>query len=229
MKASRRVGRIVGFLLFVLLPTGLIVPYVMLRPLTGPPAAFLDVAAGMSTVVRLCVLQLFVGAALSVGISVALFTLLRVRSRALALWVMALALANFTLQLVENSHWLTMLSVSQAHVEAGVAKAEAFQPIGIVVRSAWKWAHYSHIFILVSWLFSLFLLLFRTATVPRVLPALGMSLSVLHFIGITLPVFAGYRMPFPMLFGMPLGVGILATAVWLMVRGLREEDETASD
>jgi hypothetical protein len=215
---------LIGILLLVLLATGLIVPYVILRSLTAPPAAFLEVAARMPIAIRLSVLQLFVGASLSVAISVAMFTLMRTRARGLGLWVLALALANFILQLVESSHWLTMLSVSQAFAGASPSDAERFQFMGIAVRAAWKWAHYSHIFVVVAWLFAWFLLLYRTTTVPRVLAVLGMCLCVLHFIGITLPVFAGSRMPFPTLFGMPLGFGILATSVWLMAKGFRNLD-----
>lgn len=221
MTAASRLGRITGLLLIVLLPTGLIVPYVTLQPLMASPAAFLEVAARMSTLVRLSVLQLVVGAALSVGISIVAFTVVRERARGMGLWVMALALANFILQLVENSHWLTMLSVSQTYAEAGPSRADQFQALGVAIRSAWKWAHYSHIFIVVAWLFTLFLLFFRTAIVQRALSAVGMWLCVLHFVGITLPVFAGYRMPYPMLFGMPLGFGILAIAVWLLAKGFR--------
>jgi len=91
-----------------------------------------------------------------------------------------------------------------------------------VVRSAFKWAHYSHILVVVGWLFTLYCLLFRCAMVPRALAAIGMAASVLHFIGITLPVFAGYRMPFPTLFGMPLGLANLVLVVWLMAKGFKE-------
>lgn len=216
-----RLGRVIGVLLVTLLATGLIVPYVMLQPVTRPPAAFLEVAAKMAPVVRLAMLQLLVGAGLSVVVSILVFSFVRERARGLALGLLALAVVNFTLQLVENSHWLTMLTVSQAHAEAGASQSEAFEVTAIAVRAAWKWAHYSHIFIAVAWLFTLFLLFFRTRAVPRALPAVGMGLCVLQFVGITLPVFAGYRMPFPMLFGMPLGFGILATSAWLMVKGIR--------
>ena len=46
MTSARRVARIIGMLLLVQLPTGLIVPYVMLLPLK---ADFLEAAAPMST------------------------------------------------------------------------------------------------------------------------------------------------------------------------------------
>jgi len=222
MTSARRVGRLIGVLLLVQMATGLIVPYVLLRPLTTAPAGFLETAAAMSPLVRLNMFLLFVGGAVSVGISFAAWPVVRVRREGLGLWLMALALINFTLQIIENSHWLTMLSMSQAYADAGVARVEELAMLGIAVRSAWKWAHYSHIFVVVAWLFMLFLIVFRTAVAPRMLGALGMFLCLLHFVGITLPVFAGYRMPSPMLFGMPLGFAILALSMWLMARGLEE-------
>lgn len=222
MTSAKRVGRIIGMLLLVHLATGLIVPYVLLLPLTTLPAGFLETAAGMSAQVRLNVLLLFVGGAVSVGISVAAWPAVRERSYRLGLWLLALAVVNFTLQLVENGHWLSMLSVSQAYAEAGAADAGLFQSLGIVVRSAFKWAHYSHILVVVGWLFTLYCLLFRCAMVPRAVAAIGMVASVLQFTGITLPAFAGYRMPFPELFGMPLGLANLVLAVWLMAKGFKE-------
>jgi hypothetical protein len=226
MTSTKHIGKIIGMLLLVHLATGLIVPYVFLQPLTKLPAAFLDTAAGMSSQVRLNVLLLFVGGAISVGISIAVWPAVRERSYRLGLWLLALALVNFTLQIVENSHWLSMLSVSQAYAEVGAAEAGLFQSIGVAVRSAWKWAHYSHILVVVAWLFTLYCLVFRCALVPRALGAIGMVTSVLQVIGITLPVFAGYRMPFPELFGMPLGLSNLVLSVWLMAKGFKEPDGT---
>jgi hypothetical protein len=215
-----------GMLLFVQLVTGLILPYVLLQPLTTPPAGFLATAAAMASQVRINVLLLFVGGAIPVGISIAIRQAARERSQGLWLWLMTLAAANFILQLIENAHWLTLLSVSQAYAGAGAADAPQFELIAVGVRAAWKWAHYSHIFVVVSWLFALFLFMFRLAGVPRVVTAVGMFTCALHFLGITLPVFAGYRMPFAMLFGMPLAFPIIALAGWLMVRGLPEPQAT---
>jgi len=227
MTSSKVIGRLIGLLLLVQMATGLIVPYVLLRPLTAPPAAFLASAAPLSSLVRLNMLILFVGGALSVAISIALWPFVRGRSRGVGMWLLALGLANFVLQLVENAHWLTLLSVSQAYVESGAAGRDGFAAIGIAVRSAWKWAHYVHIAVVVGWLFTLFLAAHRAALAPRALGVLGMFLCALHTFGITLPVFGGYRMPFPMLFGMPLAFGILALAGWWMARGLRDPGSAA--
>ncbi|TPW12359.1 MAG: hypothetical protein FD129_1478 [bacterium] len=193
--------------------------YVVLKPITTAPAGFLETAAAMDGLVRFNILLLFLGGALSVGISAAVWPVVRERGYRLGLWMLALAAANFTLQLIENAHWLTMLSVSHAYADADAAGAEAYRPIGIAVRSAWRWAHYSHILVVVGWFFALYAALFRSRVMPRALSAAGMATCGLHFVGITLPIFAGYRMPLPMLFGMPLGVATLAAAIWLMAKG----------
>ena len=228
MTPAQCLGRIVGLLLLVLLPTGLIVPYVVLRPLTIPPASFLEAAAPMDSTLRFNVLLLFLGGALSVGISAAVWPVVRERGYRVGLVMLALAVANFTLQIIENAHWLTLLSVSQAYAKAGAAAAESYLPIGIAVRSAWRWAHYSHILVVVGWFLALYAALFRCRVMPRALSAAGAATCVLHFVGITLPVFAGYRMPLPMLFGMPLGVATLAAAGWLMAKGFATASPSAS-
>ncbi len=221
MTSARNVGRIIGVLVLLHLATGLIVPYVLLRPLTTPPG-FLETAAGMPYRVRLNVLVLFLGGAIPVGIAVALWPIARRFGHALGLWLLTLAAVNLSLQIVENGHWLSMLSLSEAYAEAGPAEAALFQSLGSVVRAAWRWEHYSHIFTVVAWLFVLYALLYRYALVPRVLAVAGLVTAVLQFVGITLPVFLDYRMPFPTLFGMPLGLANVALASWLLAMGFKE-------
>ena len=225
MTSALRAGRLVGMLLVVQLATGLITPYILLQPVQ---ANFLDTAAGMAGLIRLCVLMLLVGAAVSVGMAVAAWPHVRARSYGLGLWLLALAVINFTLQILENTHWLSMLSVSQAYAAGDAADAALFEPLAVSVRAAWKWTHYSHILVVVGWLFTLYCVLLRCAMVPRVLAIIGMVTCMSQFIGITLPAFAGFSMPFQALFGMPLGVANLMLALWLMAKGFKEPYATAS-
>lgn len=223
MTLRKGVGQPIGLLLLVQLVTGLIVPYVLLLPVSAPAGAFLETAAEMAGTVRLSVMTLFVGGAVSLGIAIAAWPAVRERENRLGLWLLALAVINFTLQLIENAHWLSMLSVSQAFAKAGGgADAGMFQTLALAVHSSFRWAHYSHILIVVGWLFTLYLLLYRSAMVPRSIAAVGMGAALLHFIGITLPAFGGYRMPYPDLFGMPLGVATLVIGLWLMAKGFTD-------
>jgi hypothetical protein len=143
----------------------------------------------------------------------------RERQQRIGLWLLALAVMNFTLQLIENAHWLSLLSISQAYASAGTADPETFRVLGLAAHATFRWAHYSHILIVVAWLFTLYLLLYRGAMVPRPIAALGMGGALLHFIGITLPAFAGYHMPHPSLLGASLGLATLVVALWLIAKG----------
>jgi hypothetical protein len=222
MNPAKRTGRIVGLLLFVHLATGLMVPYIILRPLTVVPLGFLENAAGMSFQVRLSVLILFVGGAVTVGIAVATLPVFRRYSGALALWLLALAVVNFSLQAVENATWLSMLSLSQEYAKAGAADAGLFRGLGAVVRAAWKWTHYSHLFVVGSWIFVFYSVLWRSALVPRALAAAGLLTAMLQITCITLPQFLGYPSVMPIATGLPLGVSYIALALWLLVKGFEE-------
>lgn len=219
MRPAKSAGRITGALLFVHLATGLTVPYMLLQPMAKSPG-FLESAATSPSLVRLCVLTLFVGGAVTIGIAITALPVFQRYGRALPLWLLALAVVNCALQAVENAGWLSMLSLSQEYARAGASDAGLFQTLGASVYSAWRWTHYSHLLAVGCWIFVLFGLLWRSALVPRVLAALGLVTSLMQITGITLPALLGYRGVTEM--GMPLGVVYLALIAWLLVRGFEE-------
>jgi hypothetical protein len=221
MKHAKSFSRTIGVLLFIHLVAGLTVPYIMLRPL-ATSADFYTSATGISFQVRLAVLLLFVGGAVTVGIAIAALPVFRQYSGALALWLVALAVVNLSLQAVENAAWLSMLSLSQEYAKAGAADVGLFQGLGAVVRSAWKWEHYTHLLFMVSWIFMLYVMLYRSALVPRALAIVGLITAMLQITGITLPQFLGYPSVMPFATGMPLGVSYLALILWLLVKGFEE-------
>lgn len=226
MTDSTFTGRVVGALLLVQLISGLILPYVLLHPVSVPAVAFLDTAAPMEGVIRLCMLMLLIGGAASLAISIAAWPVVRERQPRLGLCVLALAVMNFTLQLMENANWLSLLTMSQRHAEAAGAGGELFEGLAFAAYASWRWTHYSHILVVVGFLFAFYLLLYRGALIPPPLAAVALALPPLHFVGIILPVFAGYRMTNPDLFGAPLGVATVGIALWLMINGFRASPAT---
>ena len=221
MDKLRPAGRVIGLLLVVHLAIGLILPYVLLLPVSTPAGAFLKQAAGMATTVRLSVLMLLIGSAASLGIATVGWPIFRQRQPRLALWLLALAAITIALQLIENAHWLTLLSISQAYAASGAGEALQFEVLGLAAHAAFRWAHYSHILVAVGWLLALYSLLYRGAYVPRALALAGAIGAMLHVVGIILPAFGGYRMPYQDLFGVPLAFATVATGSWLMAKGLR--------
>ncbi len=218
MRSAKRLGRIIGILLFVQL-AGLIVPFVLLHPLTRGPRDYLANAAGVSFQIKVAVFLLFANCTLTIGIAIAAWPVFRQHSERMALWLVAVSVIMFTLQAVDNAHILSMVSLSQQFAEAG-SPDELFQTLAVVVGSARRWAHYSELLVIDCWIFLLYSILFRFAVVPRALAAFGLLTVMLHFTAIPLRGFLGYSLVTPL--GMPMGLGHLALAVWLMAKGFQE-------
>ncbi|HEY0375994.1 MAG TPA: DUF4386 domain-containing protein [Pyrinomonadaceae bacterium] len=216
LRPAKSIGRIIGILLVVQL-AGLIVPFVLLHPMTT--VDFLSNAAGSYSQIQVAVFLLFANCALTIGISVAAFPVFREHSPAAAVLLVAVSAIMFSLQAVDNAHLMSMLSLSQQYVEAA-GRDELFQTLSAAVRSTRRWVHYSELLAIDAWIFLLHGLLYRFRLVPRALAAFGLLTVALHFSGITLPLFLGY--PSVTLLGVPMAFSHIALAAWLLTRGFKE-------
>ena len=223
MISAKRTGRTVGFLLLLHLITGLMTPYMLLQQLSRP-LTFSASESVNSFQVRLAIMMLFLGGAVPIVIAITGMPVFRKFSYALALWLFGLAIVNFALQGGEIAGYMSLFTFSQSYASATAADPGVYELVGATVRSAWKWIHYTHLLIMVSWIFSLGLMLWKSGVVPRVLAALLLITTVLQITGITLPQFLAYPSPNLMLMGMPLGFIYLALSVWLMIKGFSKPD-----
>ena len=218
MRSDKGVGRIIGMLLFLQI-AGLIVPFVLLHPLTSGFRDYLANAAASSFQIKVAVFLLFANCALTIGIAIAALPVFRQYSDQMALSLVAVGVIMFSLQAVDNTHVLSMLSLSQQYARAG-GPDELFQTLAAVVGSTRRWAHYSELLVIDWWIFVLYSLLYRFALVPRVLAAFGLITVMLHFTGIPLPLFLGYRGV--MLMGVPMALSHITLASWLMAKGFED-------
>lgn len=216
MKSAKSTGRTVGILLMVQL-AGLIVPFALLHPLATPD--FLADAAGSFSQIKVAVLLLLANCALTIGISIAAFSVFREYSMALAVLLAALSVIMFSVQAVDNAHLMSMLSLSQEYVKAGGSN-EYFQTLSAVIRSTRRWVHYSELLAIDSWIFVLYAVLYRFALVPRALAVFGLITVLLHFTAIPLPFFLGYNGV--TLLGVPMAASHLSLATWLIIKGFKK-------
>jgi hypothetical protein len=224
MRSAKSIGRIIGILLFVQL-TGLIVPFVLLHPLTTGPQNYLANAAGASFQIKLAVFLLFANCALTIAIAITAFRVFRQYSEALALLLLAVSVIMFLLQAVDNVHILSMLSLSQQYAQAG-GSDELFQTLAAVVGSTRRWAHYSELLVIDAWIFVLYSILYRFRLVPRALVAFRLLTVMLHFTGIPLPGFLGYSIV--TLMGVPMALSHIVLALWMIAKGFKERSHPVS-
>jgi len=216
MLSERGRGRLVGGLTFLQL-VGLIVPFVLLLPIVTPPGAYLADAATSPTRIRAGVLLLAVNGAVTIGISIAAWPTLRRTSEALGLWLVALGALMLGVQMVDNIHILSMLSLSQAHAAAG-ASADSLREVATAIGTTRRWAHLSELLVIDAWILVFYLSLIRARALPRLLSAFGLLTVAAHFVAIPLPGFLGLRAVAEA--GMPMALSHVATAGWLVAKGL---------
>ena len=219
MESSKDLGRITGLLLLVHLVTGLMLPYIVMQPALAPPG-FLENAAAHAGRIRAGVLLLFLSGALTVAIALVALPVFRRHGERLALLLVVLGGTTLALHAVENGTLLSLLSLSQANADRGAADASLFEAIAGVVGRARRWAHFTHLFVLGSWIFTLFAMLWRSRLVPRLIAGLGMLTVVLQVTGVPLRGMLGMELVTGM--AIPLAPVYFAAAGWLMVKGFAE-------
>ncbi|HEY7636990.1 MAG TPA: DUF4386 domain-containing protein [Gemmatimonadales bacterium] len=220
MRPAKSTGRIIGTLLFLQL-AGLIVPFVLLLPLTTGPQNYLVHAVESSSQVRVAVFLLFANCALTIGITITAFRVFHRYSEAMALWLLAASVIMFLLQAVDNVHVLSMLSLSQSYSQAGDQGGdELFQSLAALVGTTRRWSHYSVLLAIDGWILLLYSILYRFSLVPRAVAVFGLITVMLHFSGIPLRGFLGLGLVTPM--GVPMALSHITLATWLVIKGFDE-------
>lgn len=216
---SKSLGRITGLLLLLHLAGGLILPYILMQPALAAPG-FLENAAANAVRIRAAVLLLFMSGAITVAVALTALPVFRRSSEGLALLLVVLGGVNLALHAVENGTLLSMLSLSREHAAGGLADAGLLTGLAAVVGSARRWAHFTHLLVVGSWIFTLFAVLWRSVLVPRTLAGLGMLAAILQLTGVPLRAVLGLEVLTVM--AMPLAPAYLAVALWLMLKGFAE-------
>lgn len=218
MKSARTAGRILGALLLVQL-AGLIVPFVMLHALYAPPG-FLESAAQGARPIRWSLLLLLANGALTTGISLYAFPVLRASGVGLARWLIVVGVAWMILQAVDNTQVLTMLALSERYAAASGLPHELFEALGALASSTRRAAHYTVLLSIGTWMLLFYSALWRSRLVPWLVPAIGVFAAALHLAGVSLPVLLGY--PSVMQVAPGLAVSHGALIIWLLAKGFAE-------
>ncbi len=216
MKPATRHGRILGLLVLVQL-TGLIVPFVMLKSLYAPPG-FLESAAQGDQPIRWSLLLLLANGALTVGISLYVYPLLRGAGAGLARWLIVVSVAWLILQAVDNTHVLTMLSLSKRYAAASGSPRELLDALGALASSTRRTAHYTVLLAVGIWMLLFYSALWRSRLVPWIVAVTGEIAAPLHLVGVSLPVLLGFPGLMQVAPGLAVSHGVLI--IWLLAKGI---------
>ncbi len=215
MSSPTRQGRILGLLVLVQL-AGLIVPFIMLHALYAPPGFLASAAQGASTI-RWSLLLLLANGALTTGISIYAYPVLRATGEGLARWLVVVGVVWMILQAVDNTQVLAMLSLSERYAGAQGASREWLEAVGLLASTTRRIAHYTVLLAVGTWMVLFYGLLWRSRLVPTIIAALGEIAAPLHVVGVSLPVLLGYPGLTQVAPGLAVSHGALI--IWLLAKG----------
>lgn len=218
--SAKAVGRYLGLLLLaqILLAGPVYTAPGMLRPVMDRD--FLASAAADAMQIRLAVLLLFVLGSLTFAMALTAMPVIRRNSERMAHLFLGLALVGLGTQAIEAVAIRNMVSMSVMYATAA-APAEMLETVGAVVRSGWLSAHFTNLLVGHITMFTLFIIVYRFALVPRALGAVGIATTTLSVTAVTSTLLGN---PFSYWMVMPAGLTVIALALWLIVKGLIESD-----
>jgi hypothetical protein len=189
----------------------------LIGPIISRPPGWIVNAAGQPLAVSAAVMLSLVAAAVWLVIAVVIYPRLRELSERHALAFVALAAVAFALSAVENSRLLSLLSLSQAYASAAGGEREILEVLRSQVGAARNWAHYTHLIVAGVTIVLFTAAMWRFRLLPRALAGFGIAAAALQIFTVSMPVFGR-----PVIFALlaPLGIAMLAIALWLLAKGL---------
>lgn len=218
MVSAKTIGRTMGVLLLVQIVLGITVFFVLLD--AGPTGRnYLAEASAESTRMSVAALLLIVNGLVSIALSTNAWPLFRKYSLRAANAYLVITGGALALVAVEAGTIMSMLSISQEFANSTTADARTFEIVGIVVRRARYWAHYTGLVVGSATLLLVYITLFRFRFVPRIFAGVGVACVLLQMTGLTLPFF-GNNINFVLL--APMGICHIALSIWLIAKGFAE-------
>ena len=213
MDDLKSASRWLAALLLAQMAIGPIANFRLLEPAFQGEGGFLVNAAPHAAAIGVAALLSLLLAVLLAGIAVVLWPVIRPLSERMALALAVLGAAAVGLAGAENAALLSMLSLSQAYVDAAAPDGALYEGLRGVVRSQRNWAHLTQLLSSGGVILTMYAAFYRYRLVPRRLAGFGIVAALSQMVAVTKPLFGGWVI-FVML--APLGIAQLLLTGWLL-------------
>ena len=220
MNRDRKNAIIAGVLLIVCTATT-ILSMTLLNPILDDPAYLTKLAGNGNLAIVGAILE-FVWAATAMGIAIWLYPILRKYNETLALGAVVFRAVEGVLVFIGTLGLLSLLTLSQEFVRAGVADASSFQNIGMTLLAVRHWT-LDGIVLIAFCVGALFYywVFYRSMLIPRWLSGWGLIGAALS---LAVSLYSLFNPGFVVswmhtLLNAPIAFQEMVFAVWLIVKG----------
>ena len=214
MNASNKTARIVGALFLFSNVTFILGAILFVEPILSDPDYLTLLAAKRSQVVLGVLLELLNGVAY-IGIAVLMFPILRQRFGSMAIGYVGFRIVEFVMQIASGLSPLSLLTVSEEFVRAGVVDASSFQAVGTLAIAVRYWAFQMVSLTLGLGALLFYTMLYRSKLIPRFISVWGVVGATVVLINAGFDAF-GVSVPN---LGVLMLLNELFLGVWLIVKG----------
>ncbi|WP_219836196.1 DUF4386 domain-containing protein [Paenibacillus sp. R14(2021)] len=220
---SRKSALIVG-VLFILAAVASIIGLILYNPILNSPDYLINGSEHANQVILGAVMELILVVS-AIGTATAMFPILRKYNETIALWHVCFRFLEAIIITIGVISMLSLVTLSREFVAAGAADTAFFQASGISLKALHDWTFllgpnfmlgintmmYSYIF-------------YKSGLLPRFIPILGMTGSVLIFLCALLVMFGVIEQVsvWGAIFAIPVAANEMIVAVWLIVKGFNE-------
>jgi len=220
MNTYRKTARIVGILFIIATVAGFL-SVAFLGPVLADSDYLISFSASKNQVVMGALLDL-IGAAAFVIISIVIFPVLKKHSEGLALGYIVARSFEAVPFIIGNISLLSLITVSQAYIQAGAEATSSFLPIGTGLLATYDWTQLLGPRVLASLAaLPFYYVLYQSKILPRWISVWGLIGAPLYFASGLLPMFdlLDPFSPIGVLLFLPAALLEMVLAVWLIVKG----------
>lgn len=222
MFTSRKSGVLVG-VFFILAAVSAIIGVILYDPILNGPDYLIAGAQHGNQIVWGAVMELILVIS-AVGTATTMFPYLRRYNETIALWHLCFRFLEAIIITVGIISVLSLLSVCREFAVAAAADTAAYQASGTVLRAIHAWTFMlGPNFMLGLNTFMYSFIFYRTRLVPRFIPILGLTGSVLVFTAALLEMFGiiDQISVWGAVLSLPVAANEMIVAVWLIIKGFK--------
>jgi hypothetical protein len=215
MNTEKQTGRLIGGLLLLSLLLGMWNNFGLTMPIFAEPG-WLQNGAQMPSLFAFSALLAVVTSLMMMAVAILAWPILRQSSPSLALAYVLLTAIVVATNAVEQANFLALRALSLQHAKNSGLDPAMFELMRGMVGAARHGIHFIDKLFGGTWAFVLFLALFRSNLVPRIVPAIGLVAAPIQMLGISSVLF---MQPMSPLMLAPLALTLLVLSLTLLVKG----------
>lgn len=224
MYSNKKTGRIAGILLLFTFISGIIIfQFLQSSVLSSQDFTIATLKSG-NNLISSILLGTFSGIA-SIIVAVLFLPIFKRQNVYLAYVYFAFCVINFIAIMIDNHNVLEMLEFSKVLVNNTEETSSSLLIMKAVISEKHWWTHYFYLLVSCFSVITLYLILYVSKLVPRILSAFGLFAVFLMFIQVIATI---YKQSISMDMMIPMALIQLVFPIWLIIKGLKIEADAVS-